>query len=527
MDITEQYIKHHIAYELLQNSSYELLHIDERSGEIWLEMYDQRTSHIIRLTNHGFDWANELKRDIMTVFQKVMNMGKLLVGKHVQIYNIYVSKYPPVDDWKSFKKPIRLKNKKEMNMNVFYVSQQKCAEEIQNISEMVAPISEFTVNENDYIIQDRLKQYHIYLQNLLITKRKEVKSVFSYGTPFMTYILLLLNISYFLIVEFFGSSMATADLIQFGAKYNPYIIDGEWWRILSAMFLHVGFIHLFMNMLALYYLGIAVEKIYGSTRFFFIYLLAGIGGGLASFALTINISAGASGAIFGLFGALLFFGLHHKKLFLQTMGRGILFLIVFNVFLGFIIPQIDQGAHIGGLLAGFLGAAIVHLPKRKEIGWQFSALIVYLVVSGIITLYGLNNTQNVALYELNQMDALIEDDRYEEVIDLADQTLQQTSNEELQLQLYFQKSYAHLQLMQYDIAIDDLKKCLELVKALKKPQLIEPSYFEEKAYYNLAIAYNEIGDKVAAEEAIEKSYQLNPHHPKIKRLYEKLIKTSP
>src|SRR5690625_7775775 len=97
-----------------------------------------------------------------------------------------------------------------------------------------------------------------------------------------------------------------------------------------------------MNMLALYYLGTAVERIYGPRKFLFIYTLGGVVGGLASFAFTVNVSAGASGAIFGLFGALLFFGLTYKKIFFQTMGKGLLILIGINVVFGFVVPQIDK-----------------------------------------------------------------------------------------------------------------------------------------------------------------------------------------
>src|SRR5699024_12610735 len=100
-------------------------------------------------------------------------------------------------------------------------------------------------------------------------------------------------------------------LIQFGAKYNPAILEGEWWRIVSSMFLHIGFFHLLMNMIALFYLGAAVDRIYGTFFFSIIYFLAGIGEGFESFAFTVNVSAGDSGAIFGLFGVLLFFGLFY------------------------------------------------------------------------------------------------------------------------------------------------------------------------------------------------------------------------
>nr|WP_054752968.1 rhomboid family intramembrane serine protease [Piscibacillus salipiscarius] len=93
-----------------------------------------------------------------------------------------------------------------------------------------------------------------------------------------------------------------------GLKFNPFIAQGEYWRIITSMFLHIGLIHLLMNMIALYYLGEVTEKIYGTKRFLVIYFIAGIFGSIASFATNDSVSAGASGAIFGLFGALLFLG---------------------------------------------------------------------------------------------------------------------------------------------------------------------------------------------------------------------------
>lgn len=159
-------------------------------------------------------------------------------------------------------------------------------------------------------------------------------------------------------LEYAGGSTNTLNLIQWGAKYNPLIIEGEWWRLFSAMFLHIGFFHLMMNGLALYFLGTLVERIFGSIRFFFIYMIAGLIGSLASFAFMGAVSAGASGAIFGCFGALLYFGLIHRELFFRTMGQNVIVILVINLVFGFVVQGIDMGAHLGGLAGGFLAAAL-------------------------------------------------------------------------------------------------------------------------------------------------------------------------
>src|SRR5690625_4153209 len=273
---------------------------------------------------------------------------------------------------------------------------------------------------------------------MIYKKNKAIKDLFSFGKPIFTYILLAINLMMFFILEINGGSTDVETLIQFGAKYNPYMIDGEWWRLVSSMFLHIGFLHLAMNIVAFYYLGVAVERIYVSSRFLIIYFLAGIAGSLTSFTFAMNVSAGASGAIFGLFGALLFFGIVHKKVFFQTMGRNIITIVAINIVLGFVIPQIDIGAHLGGLIAGFIASAIVYLPREKRITIQFSALIIYLLLLSGLFLFGINSTTNTVTYHLIKIEEYIEEKDYEMVISQATESLEDPG--EFSAELLFQRS---------------------------------------------------------------------------------------
>src|SRR5690625_5314343 len=104
-------------------------------------------------------------------------------------------------------------------------------------------------------------------------------------------------------------------------------MEGEWWRIITSMFLHVGILHFIINMFALYYLGMTVEKTFGSIRFLIIYFTSGIGGGLGSFMFSQSVADGASGALFGLFGELLFFTIIYQQLFILIMGVKHLFML--------------------------------------------------------------------------------------------------------------------------------------------------------------------------------------------------------
>jgi rhomboid protease GluP len=175
--------------------------------------------------------------------------------------------------------------------------------------------------------------------------------------PRITYALLAINILVWLAMTLAGGSTNTETLIQFGAKANSLIAEGQVWRLLTSIFLHIGLMHLFFNSYALFIFGTQVEQLYGSARFLTIYLLAGLWGSLASFALGPNLSAGASGAIFGLLGTMLAFLRRHRDM-LGDWGRQRMLnlwgIAIFNLVLGFTVPGIDNLAHLGGLLAGAL-----------------------------------------------------------------------------------------------------------------------------------------------------------------------------
>lgn len=390
MSMTEQYFMYHTIHELLKNEQYELIHMNPKLNEVWILKQNRNKSTVIRFSQTEFDWKNQLKADIASVLQRVRMIGKSFRGKKIDVMNVYVTRHEPIDQWQSLKQPLMWKDKKEVSMKVYYISEENKRDEKQrfltDLSEQSVTLPSNELNEVE--LTDKIKRYKIILQADIYKKNKARKEIFSYGKPYFTFFFLLLNSIVFLLLEANGGSMHIDTLIKFGAIENTAILAGEWWRIITAAFLHIGALHFFMNMLALYYLGMFVERVYGSHRFFIIYLFSAISGGITSFALHTNVAAGASGALFGLFGAILYFGLIHRQIFKQTIGRNVILILLINLFIGILIPQIDMGAHIGGLIGGFLAAGMVALPNKPLPKTQLGAFVTYGLFVWLIAAYG-------------------------------------------------------------------------------------------------------------------------------------------
>ncbi|AIS09455.1 putative membrane protein [Lactobacillus helsingborgensis] len=184
-----------------------------------------------------------------------------------------------------------------------------------------------------------------------------------YRNSYITICILVILFVVFLIETFIGGSQNTYVLIKMGAMNNYAIVAGnQWWRLFTAQFLHIGIMHLISNAVMIYYLGIYMEPILGHWRFLVVYLLSGVGGNLLSLAWGSDsaISAGASTALFGLFGAMTATALQNRNNpVLVYLGKQSFWLALINIALDLFAPNIDIQGHIGGLVTGFLIAVII------------------------------------------------------------------------------------------------------------------------------------------------------------------------
>lgn len=182
--------------------------------------------------------------------------------------------------------------------------------------------------------------------------------------------LIIICVIIFSLMTLAGGTENGEVLINWGAMTGSLLQVGQYYRLITPMFIHIGFEHLLMNMLTLYFVGIYVEKIFGHTKFLIIYFIAGFGGNLASATwLSNSISAGASGAIFGLFGAFLMLGENYRKIpFFKDQARTFLIFIGLNLVFDFLPNSgIDVFGHLGGLLFGFLSAYIIGVNRSLDL----------------------------------------------------------------------------------------------------------------------------------------------------------------
>lgn len=300
--------------------------------------------------------------------------------------------------------------------------------------------------------------------------------------PVITWLLLGAIVVAFIAETLAGGSTQTDVLVRLGAKVTPYIAAGEYWRLFTSMFLHIGPAHLIFNGYALVAIGTELERILGWQRFLVVYLLSGLFGGLASYAFSINLAAGASGAIFGSIGALAaFFALYRRKLgsWGQRRLANVVFLIAINLFLGFTQEGIDNLAHLGGLVSGLgLGWALApryrveplasHIVDRNRLGRYWPALGLAVVIL----------TVGIALTTLSRRDG----------------------------------ARGHLWLAMYAI---EREAWDEVVVELEQVLAKEPTLADSGVYFQLGVAHSYLGNLESAVDAYSSSLELEPGDPAV------------
>lgn len=216
-------------------------------------------------------------------------------------------------------------------------------------------------------------------------KNAKMEKIFSTKKPIVTFGIILICIIMFILS---GGGYNTYKLVAYGANFSALVRNGEVYRLVSYMFLHAGILHIVLNMYSLFIVGPRVEDFFGKWKYLLIYLFSGICGGLLSVGLTPNtVSVGASGAIFGLFGALIYFGYSYRGYIGAIVRSQVLPVVIYNLLMGLFIPGIDMWGHVGGLIGGILTANMLGTIENKK--YNVSNIILFVIYFAFLIYLGI------------------------------------------------------------------------------------------------------------------------------------------
>lgn len=213
---------------------------------------------------------------------------------------------------------------------------------------------------------------------------EKINDLFTPKKSIVTYLLVGIMVFIFILMYVLGNgSLDTKTLYNFGGLVK----DGAFYRNITSMFLHIGIIHLVMNMWALILLGKQVENFYGHIKTLIIFIFSGLVGNLLSVILMNErtISAGASGAIFGLMGALLYFAINQRTIMGEALKREILPVIIINLMAGFMLSGINMYAHIGGFIGGIIISVALGIKYKTSKFEKINGFIASLILIGALT----------------------------------------------------------------------------------------------------------------------------------------------
>ena len=506
-----------VAAKLVKEKGFSLLDINEQPHFI----QDNSTLHLIknvkrdylyiRIIPIDYIWPNHLIQDIEDAKDRANQLASQLLGGRVKFLNLYIFQMAVQDEvHQVISEHSRFSAKKTELFNGYIDLENKKLgipnDALEQINLTIEPFTYYFANP----LQDNVQNILNDIKWIEKERNDKIRNIFNYGKPFLTYFFIAVNTVLFLLMTIKGGSTNTAVLIDFGAKEPFLIASGEYWRLITPVFLHIGFTHFALNNLALFFLGRLSEKIYGSVRFFIIYMMAGIIGNISSFIfVTDKIGAGASGAIFGLFGALLYFGLVYPDLFFRTMGKDVITIIAINLIFGFMVPIVDNSAHIGGLVSGFLAASLVRMPKQtvSKRGLQLIAVF-SLIIAIAVTFWGVGYREIKGSPEIffKGIDAL-ERGQIDQAYLIFDHLVKAYPNNPLH---HYNYGVIHLKKGQLDEAETDFENALSI--NMNFPE----------AHYNLAYIYIVQEDLDKAVFHLEQALEYAPDYQQARDILEQI-----
>lgn len=341
-----------LVHYFVTKENYAPINVQGVKDEVWLENLDG-PYRVIRITNQSIINEEQLKFDLFKMHHILKQIKKKTLSFKLNALNICLN----ISD--------KLELNSIYNIDTIKIDDLHKVQKNQNLITTYPKIKELTTDNKGLELIIKVTND---INEKTEKENRKFARIFSPKKIIFTYLFMAISVVVFLAMLLFSwkyngplvyrgipcADELTYSLVRFGAIQSNLVKMGEWWRLLTAGFLHIDTIHLLVNMYSLYIIGTQVENLMGKTHFVLVYLVSAICASLMSLVFNTALSAGASGAIFGLMGSLVYFGYHYRLYLNDALRRQIIPIIVLNLGLGFLMPGIDNAAHIGGLIGGYL-----------------------------------------------------------------------------------------------------------------------------------------------------------------------------
>ena len=348
-----------LVHYFITEENYQPIIVNGVKNEIWLENLNANYK-VIRINSNYIHNEEQLKFDNFKIRNVTKQIKKKTLSFKLKTLNILLD----LND--------NITLKEDKLIDNYKVDSLKDIRQDDNLAGLFPKLKTLTLKKTDDV------ENFIKLTNDINEKseadNKEYERIFKPKRIVITNILVVLNII------MFALTMTIPKLANMFILNPIAVRNGEVYRLLTSTFMHASILHLVFNMYALSIIGKQVETFLGKSKFLLVYLFSGLTGSLLSCAITNSYSLGASGAIFGLMGSLLYFG-YHYRLYLGSVLLGQIFpVIVINLVIGYITPSIDNAAHIGGLVGGLFLSMALGVNKDDDKSSKVNGIITSLIL---------------------------------------------------------------------------------------------------------------------------------------------------
>ena len=348
-----------LLHYFITEKNYSPILLQGAEDEIWLENLDS-DYQIVRIVSNYIHNDEQLNFDLFKTKRIVSKIRKKIFSFHMDVLTIYTD----IGD----------------NAHINDIHKMDCAYlyDEKDLSKYPFIEKHFPDMSKKLIFSEEGVQLFIKITNDINQKNKieaeKAEQIFKRKKPVVTYSLLAINIFVFLVTTIFGNYNYLLDRF---CLYGPYIREyQEYYRLITSGFLHANIFHLAFNCYALYIIGSQLESFMGKGKYIIIYFFSLLLGSIMSITFNDNPSIGASGAIFGLMGSLLYFGYYYRVYLGNTLKSQILPLIIINLLYGFFVTGIDNFAHIGGLIGGIIITMAVGVRYKSSIQDRINGIII-------------------------------------------------------------------------------------------------------------------------------------------------------